>query len=208
MTMQIYCHSCGKQLVPNSAFCNTCGAAIKLVSEQSAKTAAGTILQELTATKGLTPDSASGLPADQVLFQIRPAFYEVGAAYVMAALLSLLSAGVIGIFFGWHLQVVLILAVIFFLFPVYKHIQRNRVVYTLTPNKIEIDSGLFSKTTRNIPLRNIQDVTTSATIGQRLIGLGDVIIDSASDAGKITMRNIRNPRRYADLVLAQLHRWN
>ncbi len=202
MTMQTYCHSCGKQLVPDSAYCNTCGAAVRLGGEQSAAAVISTNSPDLPSTR----DRANGLPADQILFQLRPAFYEVGFAYVMAALLSLLTAGM-G-YFGLPLQWVLILAVIFFLLPVYKHIQRNRVIYTLTPNKIEIDSGLFSKTTRNIPLRNIQDVTTSATIGQRLIGLGDVIIDSASDAGKITMRNIRNPRKYADLVLAQLHRWN
>jgi uncharacterized membrane protein YdbT with pleckstrin-like domain len=82
------------------------------------------------------------------------------------------------------------------------------VVYTLTNAKIEIEYGLLSKTIRNIPLRNIQDVTASATLGERLIGVGDVIIDSAAEAGKIPMNNIRDPRKHADLILEQLHRWN
>jgi hypothetical protein len=35
-----------------------------------------------------------------------------------------------------------------------------------------------------------------------------VIIDSASEAGRIPMSRIRDPRKYADLILNQLHRWN
>jgi membrane protein YdbS with pleckstrin-like domain len=203
----MYCHSCGKQLVAGSAYCNGCGAAVKLAGEERVASSGRLSSAPLPPVRRAAPDPVMAQPPDQVIFRIRPAFYETGIAYALATLLSLLGAGVTG-YFGWPFQPALILAVIVFLLPAYKHIQRNRIVYTLTPNKIEIDSGLFSRTTRNIPLRNIQDVTTSATIGQRLTGLGDVIIDSASDAGKITMRNIRNPRRYADLVLAQLHRWN
>jgi len=203
----MYCHSCGKPLIPDSAFCNACGAPVKLAGEQSGQAPSRTQPSAFSPVRNAMTESPSDQPADMVIFRIRPAFYEAGVAYAVAALLSLIAAAVVG-YFSWPFQPALILALIFFLVPAYKHIQRNRIVYTLTPNKIEINAGLFSKTIRNIPLRNIQDVTTSATVGQRLIGLGDVIIDSASEAGKITMRNIRNPRRYADLVLAQLHRWN
>ncbi|HWQ33780.1 MAG TPA: PH domain-containing protein [Blastocatellia bacterium] len=203
----MFCHSCGKQLIVGSAFCNGCGAPVKLAGEERLASSGRLSSAPPPPVHRAAPEPVMTLPPDQVIFRIRPAFYETGVAYALATLLSLLGAGVTG-YFSWPFQPALILAVIFFLIPAYKHIQRNRIVYTLTPNKIEIDSGLFARTTRNIPLRNIQDVTTSTTIGQRLTGLGDVIIDSASDAGKITMRSIRNPHIYADLILAQLHRWN
>ena len=45
--------------------------------------------------------------------------------------------------------------------------------YTLTDSKIEIDYGLIARTTRNIPLAKIQDVTVSASILQRILGFGD-----------------------------------
>ncbi len=152
---------------------------------------------------------AGGGISDQnkVIFRIRPSFYSVGMAYAIATILSLLVSGAIGYFDG-PLWVVFTAAAVFFLVPVYRHIQRNRITYTLTPVKIEIDSGIFSKTIQNIPLRNIQDITTRATLGERLLGIGDVIIDSAAEASKITMRNIRDPRKHADLILDQMRRWN
>lgn len=164
----------------------------------------------MTTTAPHLPASPAKAVADidnQEIFCIRPTFLSAGAAYMAAVVLSLLAASVIG-YFGLPFKGALIPAIIFFLPAIYKHIQRNRILYTLNTGKIEIDSGLFARTTRNIPLRNVQDVTTSASLIQRLLGLGDVIIDSASDAGKITMRNIRDPRKYADMVLAQLQRWN
>ena len=45
------------------------------------------------------------------------------------------------------------------------------VRYTLTDSKIEIDYGLIARTTRNILLPKIQDVTVSASIPQRILDL-------------------------------------
>jgi len=93
------------------------------------------------------------------------------------------------------------------LIPGYYHLRRNMVRYTLTDSKIEIDTGLVARTTRNIPLSKIQDVTVSASIPQRLLGFGDLIIDNASELGGSTvLRNITKPRQHADLLLRELRR--
>lgn len=192
---------------PDSLYCNGCGASIG-VGEQSREATS------LSAQPPPSPLAASEARAvsksqqsDQVIFRIRPAFYSVGLAYAIAVLFSLAAAAAIGMLSGppWAMFV---FAAVFFTFPIYRHIQRNRVIYTLTTAKIEIEYGLLSKTIRNIPLRNIQDVTTSVTLGERLLGVGDVIIDSAAEAGKIPMKNIKHPRKHADLILDQLQRWH
>jgi len=61
------------------------------------------------------------------------------------------------------------------------------VRYTLTDSKIEIDYGLIARTTRNIPLAKIQDVTVSASIPQRILRLGDLVVDNASEVGGTTV---------------------
>ncbi len=67
---------------------------------------------------------------------------------------------------------------------------------------------MIARTTRNILLTKIQDVTVTASIPQRLLGFGDVVIDNASEVGGTTvLHNINNPRHYADLILRELRRW-
>ena len=101
------------------------------------------------------------------------------------------------------------LALALLLIPAYYHIRRNMVRYTVTDSKLQIDTGLLARTTKNIPLSKVQDVTVSATIPQRLMGFGDIIIDNASEVGgSIVMHNISKPRHYADLLLRELRRWH
>jgi uncharacterized membrane protein YdbT with pleckstrin-like domain len=106
----------------------------------------------------------------------------------------------------WWIALPIALAVL--LIPAFYHVKRNMVQYTLTNHKLEIDEGFIARTTRNLPLRNIQDVTVSSTIFQRLLGYGNVVIDNASELGGPTiLHNVHNPRQYADLLLRELRRF-
>lgn len=142
-----------------------------------------------------------------IIKSVRPSFFRVGVNYFLAALLSLLAAALIGVFGGSFLAVV-VSATLFFLYPFFRHIQRNQRVYSLTESAVEIRYGILRQVTRTIPLRSIQDVTTTTTFLRRLIGIGDVVIDSAALPGRIPLRSIRNPREFANLILTQLNRWD
>src|SRR5438045_5111631 len=134
-------------------------------------------------------------------------FIKIGyvAAVVGAILLIILLAMIKFIDIPWFVSVPIALALL--LIPAYYHLKRNMVRYTLTDAKIEIDYGLIARTTRNIPLSKIQDVTVSASIPQRILGFGDVVVDNASEIGGTTvLHNINNPRHYADLILRHLPR--
>ena len=187
---------------PESKFCNGCGA--NVAANQPFKTTtfhSSVGIPFSTQTQPLSSDQPQD--KEEIIFRIRPSFYAVSTTYIGAAIFSLLAIAVFG-YFAFPIGISLVLSLASFLVPLVRHIQRNRVVYTLTPSKIEIEYGIFSKTARNIPLRNAQDVTTSATLFERMIGVGDVIVDSAADAGKILMRQIPDPRKHADLILQQL----
>lgn len=197
----MYCNRCGKNLSAESKFCNFCGASLPTEKETTVMSRNASINVPLVHEEKVA--ASQNNQEERVIFQIRPSFYNVGLAYAGAAIFALLAMAIFG-FFKLSLGIALLLALAAFIFPLVRHYQRNRIVYTLTPSKIEIDSGIFAKTVRNIPLRNAQDVTVSATLIERIIGVGDVIIDSASETGKIRMRQIPNPRKHADLILQQL----
>jgi uncharacterized membrane protein YdbT with pleckstrin-like domain len=83
------------------------------------------------------------------------------------------------------------------------------VRFTLTDSKIEIDEGFISKTTKNVPLRTIQDITVSASVPQRMLGFGNLIIENAGETGgKIVLKNINTPKKYADVLLKQMRQLN
>jgi uncharacterized membrane protein YdbT with pleckstrin-like domain len=148
---------------------------------------------------------------ESVVFTARPTmlFIKIGyAAAVIGAILLTIGLNMIKILeIPWYVWLPLALALL--LIPAYYHLKRNMVRYTLTDSKIEIDYGLIARTTRNIPLSKIQDVTVSASILQRILGFGDVVVDNASEIGGSTiLHNVNNPRHYADLILRQLRRWH
>jgi membrane protein YdbS with pleckstrin-like domain len=84
---------------------------------------------------------------------------------------------------------------------IWKHLQQWTETYILTSDRIEISTGIFSKTVRNIPLSKVQDVTVEQTFVQRLLRLGNVVVDSAATTGKITFRDIYQPHALADQIL-------
>jgi membrane protein YdbS with pleckstrin-like domain len=48
------------------------------------------------------------------------------------------------------------IALALLLIPAYYHIRRNMVRYTVTDSKLQIDTGLIARTTKNIPLSKVR----------------------------------------------------
>jgi uncharacterized membrane protein YdbT with pleckstrin-like domain len=195
----MYCNKCGQTLPEGSRFCNDCGS--QTVSAGSAPDVAGPV----------------GSYADeQVIFTLRPTLIFVLIRYIVASLITIAAAALVGILSnkfpalgGWTAFLIILgVTVIVFSNPIYNHILRRREVYTLTNHKLGMRYGMIAKIVRNIPLRNIQDVTVTASVWQRFLNLGNLEIDSASEAGKIVLDDIHHPERYADQILAELRRRN
>jgi membrane protein YdbS with pleckstrin-like domain len=194
------CDRCGAQLNPNSRFCDQCGAAHDSEETRIART-------QTSAPAPYDHDD----DVEQVIFTVRPTllFIKIGyaAAVLGAVLLTILLAMISFVNIPWYFSLPVALSLL--LIPAYKHLRRNMIRYTLTDSKIEIDYGLIARTTRNIPLAKIQDVTVSASIPQRLLGFGSVVVDNASEVGGSTvLHNINDPRHYADLLLRELRHWH
>jgi uncharacterized membrane protein YdbT with pleckstrin-like domain len=189
----MYCNKCGQAVPEGSRFCNSCGA----------QTTASVAVQDAQAAE----------QDEQVVFTLRPTMIFVAVRYIIAALVLLAAAALMGLLASKvseqvALLVILGVGLLAFANPVYHHIQRKREVYTLTNHKLEMRYGIIAKTIRNIPLRNIQDVTVTASVWQRFLNLGDIGIDSASETGKIVLDDIHHPDRYANSILSQLRQRN
>jgi membrane protein YdbS with pleckstrin-like domain len=190
------CSQCGAYVTPSVRFCSNCGAAVDPDATRLARVQASAL--EPT----IDPD------LEHTIFTVRPTMVFIKTGYALAVI-----AGIALVFLLASLNVPasisIPLALALLLIPAYYHIRSSRIRYTVTDYKLQIDKGLIARTTRNIPLSKVQDVTVSASIFQRMLGYGDIIVDNASDAGGSTeLHNINNPRHYADLLLRELRRWH
>ena len=186
------CNNCGKQNDDDAVYCKKCG---KLLEHED---------ETRVATRSV---AARTLDNETAVFTIGPTLKFVKLGYVLAVLGGILLVALISEFTQVTIWAGVIAALLLLLVPAYFQIRQRFVRYTLTDTRIEIDSGLISKTTRNIPISRIQDVTVSSGIGQRLLNYGDLVIDNASETGgKVIIRNIDSPRKYADMLLGQMRR--
>lgn len=187
----MFCTKCGANNLDDAVYCQKCG--------------------ELLAPEEKTRVAPRNRPVsdfsdESPLVTVTPTLKFVKAGYVIAVVGAILLVALLSLFVtavpAW---IAVIIGLLLLLIPAYFHLRQKLIKYTLTDSKIEIDSGLISRTTRNIPLTRIQDVTVSSTIPQRLLGFGNVVIDNASeDGGKIVLRNIDSPRKFADRLLHQI----
>jgi membrane protein YdbS with pleckstrin-like domain len=199
----MHCSNCGSYIAPGVRFCSGCGtAANDPEATRIARAQRGVPVRRVEAGADIEVDD----DLEEVIFTVRPTLIFIKFGYALAVI-GAITLVILLALIDVPVYISIPLALSLLLIPAFYHIKRNTIRYTLTDAKIEIDTGLIARTTRNIPLAKIQDVTVSASIPQRLLGFGDLLIDNASELGGTTvLRNISRPRRYADLLLRELRR--
>ena len=191
----MFCIKCGKENADDALFCQKCGQAFEADEETRVAVKDGTAMHLAVADES------------RRIFSISPTLKFVYVGYLAAVIGAFLLVVLVSLFFSttFSITVSVILGMALLLIPLLFHLRKKLIRYSLTDTTIEIDRGLISRTTQNIPLRRIQDVTVSATVMQRILGMGDVIIDNASeDGGKVVLDDIDSPKKYAELMLRQM----
>ncbi len=133
---------------------------------------------------------------------IRPTVKFVKAGYSIIFLL-IVAAGILQVNFlapeqpPWLPLVTGLLL----LWPLQRHLSRRLTKATITGDKLRYETGLLSKSTRSIQLSKIQDVRVDQSLSQRLFDVGNISIETAGEASRLTMENIDNPQVVADEVM-------
>jgi uncharacterized membrane protein YdbT with pleckstrin-like domain len=186
------CENCGRQNDADALYCQKCGKLLEPEDE--------------TRVASRSPEAVVS-PSDGTIFSIGPTLKFVKAGYALTVVAAVFIVAMVSAFTALPVWAAVLAALLSLLVPAFFHLKQKLVRYRLTTSTIEVDSGFISRSTRNIPLGRIQDVTVSSSITQRLLGFGDVVIDNASeDGGKVVIRNIDSPRKYADIVMRQMRR--
>lgn len=85
-------------------------------------------------------------------------------------------------------------------------IRWQSIAYTLTDQRIKIESGVFGRSSKIIPIDRIQDCTTKQTVFGRMLGYGRVEVDAAGAQGAEVLDHLPEPGTFRDQVFVQSER--
>lgn len=68
-------------------------------------------------------------------------------------------------------------------------------LFLLTSDRLITRSGIVAKHSREIPLERINDVAFNQTVLDRILGAGDLLVESAGERGQTRIENVRKPEQ-------------
>jgi uncharacterized membrane protein YdbT with pleckstrin-like domain len=145
-------------------------------------------------------------PDEELILSIRPHWWALidgigalGGAVVLGALalwsgvqaLQLLAA------------VVLVAALLFF---AVRYVKWTTTTFAVTSERVIFHRGLISRRNTQMPLEKINTVDFHQSVFERIIGAGDLVIESGSEAGIESFTNIRRPLDVQQEITRQMDR--
>jgi membrane protein YdbS with pleckstrin-like domain len=76
--------------------------------------------------------------------------------------------------------------------------------FVVTSDRIVFRSGVLAKHGRDIPLERVNDITSNQTFFERIIGAGDLLIESAGERGQQTFSDIPHPDHVQQEIYRQM----
>ena len=132
---------------------------------------------------------------------IRPSMKSVYAAYVLSLLVILACWWAYFQYLDDRPRWLLAVPLIALFPPLRAHLSRRLITLRLHDDHLTLETGLLSRTRRTVDMAKIQDVTVRQSLGQRIMGVGDLMLESAGESGRISLQNFDHPRLIADEII-------
>jgi uncharacterized membrane protein YdbT with pleckstrin-like domain len=135
---------------------------------------------------------------EEVLHQFRPHWKvlipAIGWAVLFAALVGVAVAALDDSTYVWIAAGVAV--VLWVILSVKSLLAWYFTNYVLTTERIIVRTGMVSRSGTEIPLENINNVLFSQRVTERLLGYGDVLVESAGSQGQSRLENIPDPEAF------------
>jgi uncharacterized membrane protein YdbT with pleckstrin-like domain len=133
---------------------------------------------------------------------VRPSFKFIQLGFI-AVIVVVIAAGVVQYEYRpkGELPWLPIIAALLILWPLAKALRRRFTKIVIEGERLYYEQGALSKQTRIIQVHKIQDVRVHQSLGQRMFGVGDLSIETAGEASRLTISSIDQPRPLAEKIL-------
>jgi uncharacterized membrane protein YdbT with pleckstrin-like domain len=117
-------------------------------------------------------------PGEEIVFQGRPVWRSLMSFYISATLGALVVGVLVGIVVSTGVGV-LVFLVRFALALLVGFLRRVATVYTITNQRLRIQTGLLARRVQQTRIDRVQNVNTSQTMVDRVLRVGAVDFDTA-----------------------------
>jgi uncharacterized membrane protein YdbT with pleckstrin-like domain len=130
--------------------------------------------------------------------------------YFVEAILAVVAAIVIGIIvlaqtdneaLRWVALVLLVLAVGWL---IVRYVKWGTTNFVITSDRLIYRSGVIAKHGIEIPLERVNSVHFRQGLIERMLGAGDLLIESGAESGQQRFTDVRNPDRVQNLIHSQM----
>lgn len=87
------------------------------------------------------------------------------------------------------------------LWPAIRWIRRRFTRALVSGDRLRYESGSASKSTRTIQLSKVQDIRVDQSLFQRMLGIGNISIETSGESSRLTLANIDRPQAVADELM-------
>ena len=101
---------------------------------------------------------------------------------------------------------VMVLPVLVLMWPATRALRRRFTRTTLTADRLRFETGMGAKSTRTIQLSKVQDVRVDQRLSQRFFNVGNVSIETAGEASRLTIHDVDNPQGLADEIMDRVQK--
>lgn len=124
-----------------------------------------------------------------------------------AALLGSIALGIVVLAIGaasaikW---IVLVLVVAAAAWLLVRYLKWSTTNFVITSDRVIFRHGVFAKSGIEIPLERVNSVHFNQTILERMLGAGDLLIESGAEGGQQRFTDVRHPDKVQNLIHSQM----
>lgn len=147
-------------------------------------------------------------PGEQISFDLHPHwwyFAPLGAWFVLIAAGAVAATALLK--HSAQTYTLLGVAAVFVIWLVWflvRFAEWRTTHYVLTSDRLIVRSGVLGKQGREIPLERINDLSYHQSLFERVVGAGDLMIESAGERGQDTFPRIPHPDRAQQAVYSAM----
>ena len=144
---------------------------------------------------------------EEIVLDLRPHWWFLvgpAAALVVTVVASILLISVHGFLHDYGLWVTTGLAVLALLWFAGRYWRWTTTEFIVTSDRLIRRDGIFAKNGKEIPLERLNDISYHQTAFERIIGTGDLMIESAGKSGQEVFPDLPKPGLVQNEIYRQI----